>query len=554
MVAATLATALTQTERKKIRVNGEHSLADVARTVCGDARLSALLSDMNPALPVTGLLPAGTVVVCPGKAEAQAFARKMGFSLGFDPRAANGTEKRRRWAAHVGASAQPGRVDIAALARSLLARGVTPAEAGKRIARQCTDAELEALAASADAALREVAVSAEAHALFPRAASRIAAARSLLDATLRPGGLRALLEALARDPGAGLALLEACAVAPALRAALAEEAPRVVALLGKARAIAALERGARDATLARDALGASLRPFVEAFADGVEPLAPERLASAGLEAEGEALSKHVEMLRGALRQAEDGLGRASVEVIRAVATGGDAAALPRPWPLLAAVCRDLTVAMDRMPATARDAGLGGLVARRRPTSAEGAAVPPGRLTVAELQVRAAACARAVDEGQAFAERLAPVVIELFGLMRPPPAVDGGTPQTRRARRRAAFDLAMACARGGVRPEGIAATVADVLERARLAGHAGAQRLSRVQLQALEEAAAGLAGALSVNRHPMSELGRAIVLAAMALDREMGQGLVRPTGREAFVAAALRHAGRVLSAASCQIMG
>lgn len=552
MVATALAAAVQnaqQNERKKIRVNGQQSLSDVARIVCGDVRLAALLGDLNAALPTTGLLPSGTVVVCPGKAEAQAFARKMGFTLGFDPKGGNGTDARKKWAAHQGPACQQAPVDVVALARSLVTRGVAPAEAGKRIAKQCGDAELQALAAAAEPALRQVATHAEAHALFPKAAARIASARSVLDATLRPGGFRALVDALARDGEAGRKLLEACAVAPALRAALVEEAPRVVALVKKARDLAALERGARDATLARDPAGKQLRPIVDAIVDGVEPLAGDRLAAAGVDAESEALLKHMETLRGALRQAEDGLGRSSLDVIRAVARGLDVSRLPRPWPLLGAVCRDLGRAVDAAPATARDAGLGGLV-QRKLSSGEG--LPVGRLTVAELQVRAAACARAVDEGEAFAERLAPVVVELFGLMRPPPAVDGGTPQARKARRRMAFDHAMACAKGGASPEGIQAVVADVLDRARLAGHAGAQRLTRAQLQAVDQAARGVAVPLTIHRQQMSELGRALVVAAMALDREMGQGLARPTGREAFVAAAVRHAGRVLSAAACQI--
>lgn len=552
MVATALAAAAQnaqKNERKKIRVNGEQTLSDVARIVCGDVRLAALLGDLNAALPAAGLLPAGTVVVCPGKAEAQAFARKMGFTLGFDPRGSNGTAARKKWAAHQGPGAQRAPVDIVALARSLVARGVAPAEAGKRIAKQCGESELKALAAAAEPAVRQVAAHAEAHALFPKASSKIAVARSVLDATVRPGGLRALIEALARDADAGRALLQACAVAPALRAALVDEAPRVVALVQSARAIASLERGARDATLAKDLSGPQLRPIVDALVDGVEPLAGERLAAAGIDAEADALLKHMEMLRGALRQAEDGLGRASLDVIRALAGGLDVSRLPRPWPLLGAVCRDLGKAVDAAPATARDAGLGGLVPKKL-SSGEGMQV--ARLTVAELQVRAAACARAVDEGEAFAERLAPVVVELFGLMRPPPAVDGGTPQARKARRRMAFDHAMACRKGGVSPEGIASVVTDVLERARLGGHAGAQRLSRAQMQALDQAARGVAVPLTIHRQQMSELGRALVVAAMALDREMGQGLVRTTGREAFVGAAVRHAGRVLSAAACQI--
>src|SRR5689334_13720710 len=84
-------------QRKKLRLDGQHSLADVARKVCGDVRLAALLADLNPTVPAAGALPAGTVVVVPTKAESHAFAKRMGFTVGFDPQATNGTGARRKW-------------------------------------------------------------------------------------------------------------------------------------------------------------------------------------------------------------------------------------------------------------------------------------------------------------------------------------------------------------------------------------------------------------------------------------------------------------------------
>ena len=528
-------------ERKKIRVSGQQSLVDVAQLACADVRLAPLLIDLNPSLPVTGLLPAGTLVLCPGRLEAQLFAKKMGITLGFDPRAANGSDARLKWARHLGPTNAPAKVDAVALARMLIARGVTPAEVGRRLAKQCSEAELGAVLCSNEPALQQAGAQAELQVLFPKAASRMTAVRSVLDATLRSGGFLALLEALVRSPVDALALLQGCAVAPALRMALVEEAPRVMALVTRARELAVLERGARDATYQTDDTAATVRPLVDALIDGVDVLASGRTEHVGIHAEAEALLRHVEMLRGALKQGEEGLARASAEVIRAVARGGEAAKLARPWPLLAAVCRDIGAAIEAAPPMARDAGLGGLIKRPARTAA--------KITVADLHVRAAACARAVDEGAAFAERLAPVVVELFGLMRPAPAVDGGTPQARKARRRMAFDHAAAGA-GAASPAGIAAVVVDVIERAILGGSAPAQRLGRAQRASLEEAARSMAVPLTINRRPMSELGRALVVAAMALDREMAQGLSRPTGREAFVKAAVKHAGRVLSAAAC----
>jgi hypothetical protein len=52
---------------------------------------------------------------------------------------------------------------------------------------------------------------------------------------------------------------------------------------------------------------------------------------------------------------------------------------------------------------------------------------------------------------------------------------------------------------------------------------------------------------------VSELGRALLVAAVAFDREMALGLGRATGREALAAALSRHAARVLSAAGCQMI-
>jgi hypothetical protein len=542
---------VTALARKKFRVTGLQSLVDVAQLACGDVRLAALLQDLNPALAMTGALRAGTVVVCPGKLEAQAFAKKMGFTLGFDPRAPNGSDARRKWTRHVGPAHAAPLVDALALARTLLARGMSPAEAGRRLAKQCSETGVAALLSSPDETLQQVGTHAEVHALYPRAASRMAAVRSVLDATLRPGGLLSLLEALARFPVDGVAMLQACAVAPALRMALVEAAARAQLLIERARALAALERGARDATLNADGDAQGIRSLVDAIVDGVDVLGSARIAAAGIEAEADALLSHVDMLRGALKQAGAGLGRSSAEVIRAVARGGDGMKLPRPWPLLAGVCRDVGAAIDTAPATARDAGLGGIVKHHAAAATRAAPRSGVRVTVADLQVRAAVCARAVDEGDAFAERLAPVVVELFGLMRPPPAVDGGTAGARKARQRMAFDRA-AAGQGAVAPAGVAAVVADVIERATLGGSAPAQRLGLAQRASLEEAARAMSAPLTIHRQPMSELGRALVVAAMALDREMGQGLSRPTGREAFVSAAKKHAGRVLSAASCLI--
>lgn len=525
--------------RRRIRTDGSQSLSDVARLACGDIRLVALLHDLNPALPQAGRLPLGTHIVCPSKSEVQAFAKKMDFVVGMSPDGSNGTAARRAWAAHVGKSREAAPVGGEALARALLARGVGPAEAGRRLATQCAEAELGVLLRHTDPRLRAVGEAAELHALFPKARSRLGAVRSILEATGRPAGFRAVLEACGRAPEEAERALASLAVSAPLRKALREEAPRVVALLEQARRLTQLERGARDASTRGQP---ELARLVEALGDGVEPLSPERTATLGLGAEAEALGAHCAQLQLAVASAESGLAR-SPEAIRALARGAEAASLPRPWPLLSRVCRELGALLDAAPATCRDEGLGGLVSRP--------AAPAPRVTVQALQARAAACARVDDEGDALAERLAAPVVELFGLLRPPPKVDGGPVNARRARRRAAFDQAVS-ARGEVSAAGAAALVTEALERARDVGLAPATRLTRQSLEAAAEVARGLQGSLSVQRRPMSELGRALVVAALALDRELSQALTRPTGREALTQTAQRHAARVLSAASCRL--
>lgn len=551
MVAAVTSTPAgteAATMRKQVRVDGDHSLSDVARIACGDVRLSPLLADLNPALPSAGLLAAGTIVVCPRKDEARAFAQKMGFTLGFDPSGANGTDARRRWAAHRG-DATPGTCsDAVSLARALMARGVGPGEAARRIIRQCRNAEVERLITCDDESLQLVARAAEVHALFPKATVRLAALRSLLDATARPAGLRVLLDAAARDPVKTGELLAAAAVAPALRTAILEEAPRIARLLKKAQQLAGLERGARDVSLQQDADAEVLGALVHACVDSVEPLAGGRVAALGIEAEIEALMCHLDVLRSAFRQAEDGLGQAPVAVLRALVGREEPTRLPKPWPLLVAVCLALTDAMEACATTVRDRGVGALVPHRGHTSAGGSlrAIP-----VAVLRARALPCARAADEGVALVQRLAPAVAGLFKLMRPSGAMEG-SPRMRKARDRLAFDVAVAGVRGGVTGDGIAALTLELVERARHAGLTSTQRLTPTQLESLARISRGMAGQLAVARHTMSELGRALVLVAMASDRELGLLLLRPTGEEAFLTAAARQAGRIISAAAIHV--
>jgi hypothetical protein len=57
------------------------------------------------------------------------------------------------------------------------------------------------------------------------------------------------------------------------------------------------------------------------------------------------------------------------------------------------------------------------------------------------------------------------------------------------------------------------------------------------------------GPVRVHKKNTSELARAIVIVAGAVDRELGALLLRPTGREAFRQALDRHGAQILSKAS-----
>lgn len=532
-------------KRPRAIADGTQSIADLAHAVCGDARLAPLLRRLNPRLPGFERLRAGTEVMCPTSFEVQRQKNTCRTYSDEDVVEPSGSYPRR-----VGAGAPtgtgPARAPAAeVLARALLGRGAARAEVARRVASECSAADVTALARHGDPALRAVGDAAELMLAYPAARRRLRAVRGLLEASARPGALRAVLEAFGRSSSDTAAVLDAVVVTPSLRGALAAAAPEACRILTQARQLVQLERGARDAVLRGQA--PVLRATVAALADGVEPFAGERLAQLGLDAEDAALGEHVARLDEALAMAERTLARTPA-ALRALMGGDTGATLPRPWPLVVRVCRALAPRLEKLAPSACDEGLGGLVPRKGTrVSAEG---EPVAMRAADLQARAASCARVDDEGDALAARLAPAVVELYGLVGPAEA-EGAPSTVRRARRRAAFDSALV-ARGDVSGEGAAALVVEVLERARAVGVEPAGHLRAPVIEAAAAAARALPMSLSVLRRPMSELGRALVVAAMALDRDLAPRLARPTGREAFIQAATRHAGRVLSAAACRV--
>lgn len=540
-------------QRRKIRVSGQESLVDVARVVFRDVRLAALMSDLNPTLPRAGALPAETVVVCPSKTEALAFAKKLGFTLGFDEKGSNGTRRRRAWAKLKGPdSPHHTDVDPVAAARQLLSTPLSPAEVAKRLMAMCTpDRLIVFIDGDVEQDLRAAQQATKARFNYPRARERLHAVVATLDATLRPGGFEALLQAFVDDGAAADAVLAAALVPAALRGFCAGRAAAVITLVRRARELANVERGARDVTLRQDPQAEALRVLVEAVMDRVPPVSGDRLALLGLNDAWTQLASQLTSVRDLIKKHEELLARAPVDVLTALAHAGDGAHLTRSWAIVAAVVRGLSAPLGAASLPARERGLGGLVAAvdGAPPQANDehhvAAAPT--LLAASLQARAASGARVVDEGVAVAQRLAPTVCALLEAMRPVPG-DAGPSTMRRARRRAHFDD-LIVAKGAPLGQAIARSVDEVVSEARRSGLADINRLSKPQLQALAELARQWIGPVNVHKRNASELARAVVIVAGAVDRELGVLLLRATGREAFRQTLERHGAQILSKAS-----
>lgn len=169
------------------------------------------------------------------------------------------------------------------------------------------------------------------------------------------------------------------------------------------------------------------------------------------------------------------------------------------------------------------------------------------MSAASMQARAASGARSVDEGTAIAERLAAGVVALIDLARPISG-DAGPAALRRARRRTFYDDAV-IGRSAPQAEAIAKLVDELFADARRTGLSGVDRVQKAQQAAARDVGKGLTGALTMHQKSVSELGRAVVVCAMAIDRDLGGLLLRGTGKEAFKAAVEKHGGKLLSKAA-----
>ena len=553
-----------QDQRRKIRVTGKESVVDVARTVFRDPRLSALIADLNPSLGA-GALAANTVVTCPTRAEAAAFAKKMGFSLGFDEKADNGTKQKRAWAKMQGpGQASHSGIDALDAARKLLEQKVAPGEVGKRLLKLCTPEALERfLAADVGDGLQLITVqkAVRVHLDYPRAKARLATAVAVIEATLRPSGLSALLHGVVVDGETAQRLMLAVVCPPLAREVFVQRAASVVSLVARAKELSRIERGARDATIAVDVNAPALSALCAAVADKVEPVSGERLKALGLDEAWALLSAHLVKLKDLLKKHDELLPRAGADCIAIIARGDDGGRLPRPWPLVASVVRGLKEPLEKAPISAHDDGLGGLITHRLAAGASGLVARPTLLatkdagsieggavvSAASLVARAASGARTVDESTAIAERLASNMCALVELHRAVPG-DTGSPAMRRSRRKAHFDDVI-IARGAPQGEAIARVVDELFADARRTGFVGVDRVQRPQQIAARDLAKTALSSVTLHQKNVSEVARAIVIVAMTIDRDLGGLLLRPTGREAFRANVEKHAAKVLSKAS-----
>lgn len=561
-----------QDQRRKIRVTGKESVVDVARAVFKDPRLATLIADLNPSLG-GGALAANTVVTCPTRAEAAAFAKKMGFSLGFDEKAENGTRQKRAWAKLQGPG-QPGRSGIDPLdaAKKLLEQKLAAGDVAKRLLKLCTPEALERfVGGDVGDGLQLITVqkAVRIHLDFPRAKGRLTSAQAVVDATLRPPGLLALLQALVID-GAGAQKLLAALLCPAgVRDVFVARAPAVVGLVGRARELARIERGARDATIAADVDGVALAALTAAVADGVAPVSAERLHALGLDESWALFSAHLLKLKDMLAKHVELLPRAGADIIGVLARADDGGRLARPWPVIASVVRGLREPLEKSPLAALDDGVGGLFIHRAKTDASGVVARPPFVAVAtaaapivtepmsmegaavvsaaSLAARAASGARAVDEGTAIADRLASSVCALVELFRPV-AGDTGPAPMRRSKRKAHFDDVV-IARGAPIGDAVARVFDELFADARRTGFAGVDRVQRAQQLAARDVAKVSTAPITIYQKPVSEAARAIVVVAMTIDRDLGGLLLRPTGREVFRGAFEKHGGKALSKAS-----
>jgi hypothetical protein len=551
--------------RRRVRLSGKESLRDVALRVFKDERLVPLLADVNPGVAATGAAAAGTIVVVPTQEEAQRFAAKMGFSLGFDPAKGGATKAKRNWSKmQNGAARDAGPLDPTQLAAALLAQEHPVAEVARRLAGLVKEPELVAFLSGPhdDERVGQVAAALEAQRLCAEVRAALVGLCDVLEGTCRPKGRRRLLEAAVSDAKTTDEVLEAFLVVPPLRADLLRNAGRAVALLEQAEAVARLDPHLQDAKLH----GAGddrevLVSLADAARQGVDVVDGERLKGLGVAPQLHALERHLGQFAGMLRKLLEHVDRAPLDILRALSSNGPGATLPKPWPVVAAVHAKVAERMARVHAGRRADGLAALVSTGevpdvprqglevpRPSSVSGPV-----MSAAELAAHAAHNARVADEHDDVPERLAPTFLTLFDPLRPSPPDMGPEAQVRQ-RRKARFEKAALSPKGSAGRAGVITALAEeLLDLAKSARDETLARRAR-RLPAPVRAgclalAASATGSIPALLRDASDVARALLVVSLALDPEIGPSLATAAGREAGLQLIRRHATRVVTLAT-----
>lgn len=542
--------------RSVVRVTREQTLADVATARFGDVRVAPLLADLNPTIG-GGRARVGDTVTLPSKRELARFAARMGFQVGFRPETGGSTSAKKKWSAmRDGGARSSTRASAADLARLLVGQALPVDVAAKRLLALVEETEARAFAeanATGDLAPLAAQVSTHLDRLDVRARMKRLADAATSSST--PDARRVLLESCARDPQAVTSLLAMCLVPDRDVARLIAASRPAVALMRRAEELANLDVHARDAILGGPSVdSSSLRPLVDALVDGAPLCANERLAVLAVHDVLAAIEGHTNALAGLLKRLVEQIDDTDASTIAAL-VAGDLQSLARPWPVVAALLARLGGRLDRVHAGQVERGLVALAFVDDQSVAPAASVKSRidtnpRLSVAELQARSAVNARVSDAHDGVPERLSAAVVALFDPLRPS-APDTGSEPIVQKRRQARFEKAVLVGRHGTTDGDVCASLVDeLIELAR--GHADAtvkRRADRVNADVRRGALALARRArepIAVLLRNASEVGRALLVTAIALDPELGPALARPSGQEAAQEALKTHAARTLA--------
>lgn len=550
--------------RVTVRLTGKETLHDVAMRLFHDERIIPFLRELNPNV-TQDPPPNKTNLTVPSKAEAQVYAKRNGFTLGYNPAKGGSTKAKRNWQRlKDGAHKKNGDIDPHQLASLFETQKLAKEMAARRMVALIPDASLvpflEADAKSPYA--QEVAEEVETLRLRSMVRAAVKALGVVFERTQSPRGRRLLAEAAHVEPQATSALLTQLLVVDKLREDLLAKFSELAPLVEQARALASLDAVTREVSLRGNPNAERLDAMAQAMADGQEPLADARLEVLDVHRQVAAFEKHLGQIATTFKRILPTIERAPRPVVHAVAEGDETADIPRPWPVVVKLVSAFGDQLDAVHPGRHDEGIaclllasadsvapGDVTSEGAPVGAASSNVGPV-LSAAELASRAAHNAKVADDHDSVPARLAPTVCALFDLYRPA-ASDRGPEGQVRQRRKARFESAILAPKGNaLDPAVITDVVAELLS---LAPELDDKRTARVAKRfgaAGKKAALSLAKELESPLHLLlrsaSDVGAALVLAAIALDAEIAPTLARPSGVEAAARLANVHAVRVLT--------